>query len=182
MESPRTIAIELGEKWYFTGKPCKHGHIALRQVSNKGCKECSAVAFAKWEANNLSKRAADKRGKRSNDPERFSIIAKRSRAKNPTASKERAKKRYKAKKSEYIANNMRRKALLRNRMPTWADNKAIKAIYKQCAEITSHTGIVHHVDHYYPLRGKTVSGLHVHTNLQILTREQNMSKFNKCPG
>ena len=25
---------------YFTGKPCKHGHVDLRQVSSESCMEC----------------------------------------------------------------------------------------------------------------------------------------------
>lgn len=31
-------------KQYFTGEPCKHGHIAPRFVSTGGCKECLAQA------------------------------------------------------------------------------------------------------------------------------------------
>lgn len=32
-----------GEKWFFTGKPCKHGHISKRQVSNGACATCSSI-------------------------------------------------------------------------------------------------------------------------------------------
>lgn len=35
------------------------------------------------------------------------------------------------------------------------------------------------VDHIIPLRGKNVSGLHIHTNLQIITDLDNSSKGNK---
>lgn len=35
-------AKERGLKRYFTGKPCKHGHIAERLVSNGDCRECAA--------------------------------------------------------------------------------------------------------------------------------------------
>jgi hypothetical protein len=34
------------------------------------------------------------------------------------------------------------------------------------------------IDHVIPLRGKLVSGLHIHTNFQFLTRSQNASKSN----
>ena len=37
----RKQAQDLQLKWYFTGKPCKHGHIADRQTANGRCKECS---------------------------------------------------------------------------------------------------------------------------------------------
>lgn len=37
----RKEAIEKGLKMYFTGKPCKYGHIAERRVGNGLCLECS---------------------------------------------------------------------------------------------------------------------------------------------
>lgn len=39
----RKQALLAGEKWFFTGKPCKHGHIAKRQTSNGACAICSAA-------------------------------------------------------------------------------------------------------------------------------------------
>lgn len=36
----RKDASALGLKWYFTGKPCSHGHISERQTSNGSCREC----------------------------------------------------------------------------------------------------------------------------------------------
>lgn len=36
----RKEAIEKGLRTYFTGKPCKHGHVAERYVSNGVCVEC----------------------------------------------------------------------------------------------------------------------------------------------
>lgn len=33
-------AKRLGHMYYYTGKPCKHGHIALRAARNQSCVEC----------------------------------------------------------------------------------------------------------------------------------------------
>jgi hypothetical protein len=37
----RKEAIAKGRKWYFTGEPCKYGHIKDRLVSNGKCRECN---------------------------------------------------------------------------------------------------------------------------------------------
>jgi hypothetical protein len=54
----------------------------------------------------------------------------------------------------------------------------IAAFYVRAAEMSRASGIPHEVDHIIPLRGRAVSGLHVHTNLQILSRTQNRAKQN----
>lgn len=72
----------------------------------------------------------------------------------------------------------RRAATLRQ-SPAWADQDAIKAIYRQAKELTKATGVMHHVDHELPLKGEFVSGLHVHQNLQVLTARENVIKHNK---
>ena len=42
MQPERQIARALGMNRYFTGKPCKNGHIAERWVSKAKCVQCSA--------------------------------------------------------------------------------------------------------------------------------------------
>ena len=66
-------------------------------------------------------------------------------------------------------------------IPSWLTDeqqKQINDIYKECKEMTMQTGIEHHVDHIIPIHGKSVSGLHVPENLQILTASENCSKKN----
>ncbi len=65
--------------------------------------------------------------------------------------------------------------------PDWRDRLAIKEIYARAAELTAHTGILHEVDHIYPIQSEYGCGLHVHQNLQILNKRQNRSKKNKFP-
>lgn len=177
----RAAAIAAGLKWYFTGKPCKHGHVAQRQVSSKGCSECHKAAYAKWEAANLERRAEEKRARRAASPERFREVQRRSRERNPAADRERSQARYCAKRHEYIAANMARKAALAQRTPPWADHDAINEAYEVAAFLRDRTGIKFVVDHEVPLRGKLVSGLHVQGNLRIITEHDNRAKGNKWP-
>ncbi|MES2634084.1 MAG: HNH endonuclease signature motif containing protein [Pseudomonadota bacterium] len=65
------------------------------------------------------------------------------------------------------------------RTPPWSDLDAMRAIYAEARRLSKATGTAHHVDHIIPLQGKTVSGLHVHTNLQILTGSENSKKRNR---
>lgn len=59
------------------------------------------------------------------------------------------------------------------------NKEEIKAIYKEAKRLTQETGIVHHVDHIVPLKGKDVRGLHVPWNMQILTASENCRKGNR---
>jgi hypothetical protein len=59
--------------------------------------------------------------------------------------------------------------------PKWANLKKIMEIYVNRPE-------GYHVDHIIPLRGKTVSGLHVESNLQYLPALENMKKHNTFKG
>ena len=65
--------------------------------------------------------------------------------------------------------------------PKWANHEEIEKFYKEAADRTAATGIMHHVDHIIPLRGKLATGLHVETNLQVLTASENIRKGNRMP-
>lgn len=72
-----------------------------------------------------------------------------------------------------------RRAALKQAFPKWARGLDFTSIYRLCAAVTELTGIEHQVDHIIPLRGKTVRGLHVPWNLQVLPKTANQSKKNK---
>lgn len=66
--------------------------------------------------------------------------------------------------------------------PKWLTKEhkqQIQEIYIESARLTKETGIRHAVDHLVPLQGRTVCGLHVPWNLQILTFSENSKKSNK---
>lgn len=57
MKSTRSAAKEAGEKHYFTGKPCKHGHVTTRLTSTGGCLECYRILQANRRATDPEYRA-----------------------------------------------------------------------------------------------------------------------------
>lgn len=82
-------------------------------------------------------------------------------------------------KSVRAALAVKRRAAKLKRSPAWADQVAIAEVYAEAQRLTAQTGIVHHVDHFYPLQGKKVSGLHVAGNLRVLPALQNLRKGNQ---
>ena len=91
---------------------------------------------------------------------------------------QKTKEWYSNNKEAQIAYANKKKAKKLKALPCWADKKQIKNIYKQAAIKTKETGIKYHVDHIYPLRSPFLCGLHVETNLQIITAEENLKKRN----
>lgn len=86
---------------------------------------------------------------------------------------------YRAHPEVALARNAKRRAAKLQRTVPWADQKKIKEFYRRAIELSKSTGVPHHVDHVVPLQGKTVSGLHVETNLQVLKATDNQRKKNK---
>ena len=66
--------------------------------------------------------------------------------------------------------------------PAWLtpnQNREIANCYALAKSIEKISGVEMNVDHIIPLRGKTVCGLHVPWNLQILSKADNIRKGNK---
>ena len=66
-------------------------------------------------------------------------------------------------------------------MIRWRYRKEIGAIYEEARRITAETGVLHVVDHIWPLKHPLCCGLHVPWNLQIITGVENDKKGNKLP-
>lgn len=56
-----TQAKESGSKFYYTGIPCKNGHIDLRYTSVRTCRSCKMESIRKWNKENREERTAKAR-------------------------------------------------------------------------------------------------------------------------
>jgi len=83
----------------------------------------------------------------------------------------------------YTSYQMDRKASKLKRTPSWANKDSIKNMYRlaKMLEAMCFTPTKYHVDHYYPLQGKKVSGLHCESNLRVVTAFENQTKINNMP-
>jgi hypothetical protein len=173
------------------------------------CKKCAADNALKYRAANLEKcRAADRAYAAANKEANSARALAWNRA-HPDIAKARRKAwrdsnldvaragerqcfekhrdAYLERKREYARSNRalyahysnKRRATLLNATPLWADLDAIKRIYDECARVTLATGVEHHVDHIIPLQGTNVRGLHVESNLRIISGAENRSKSNR---
>ena len=194
----RQEAIAQGLRHYFTGKPCKHGHISRRSVTTWICQECSRMHKANERRNKAERVRLRARVWYSKNKER--VVSQRKKTETDEdrrKSRERATAYYWANRErrieavkEYSRNNRakvlaqrtKRKARVRQATPSWADLEAIKKIYIKRQNVSDRTGIEHHVDHIVPLLGKNVCGLHVPWNLQVIPAADNIRKSNKWEG
>jgi len=160
----RKEAKKLGLKYYFTGKPCKYGHIAIRLTTNWDCLECNKkykknyyyknkesiisynIAYNKklWEECPQIKRSYDKKYREQNPEKRIKYLRKQKSA-----------------------------------IPQWHETDLVKQLYLKRDQLSKLWNISLHVDHVVPLQGKNVCGLHCWDNLQLLEASLNISKHNK---
>lgn len=85
-------------------------------------------------------------------------------------------------KNKYAFWQRTREASKNNRTPKWLSKEQLNSIkleYELAAWCSSVMGEIYHVDHIVPLQGKTVSGLHVPWNLQVIPAKDNIRKSNK---
>jgi 5-methylcytosine-specific restriction endonuclease McrA len=187
LPTTREEAKKTGSKYYFTGQPCKHGHISPRKTKG-ACVECLRAEWTKAnveraeyfreynksEAGITAKQEYYKRNKEA-------VIARADA--RPLEEKQAYKRRYKERFPEYYAtlNNVRKRRH-RNATPPWvtkAQKQTMRHLYEQATQLTKITGERYVVDHIVPLINPIVCGLHVPWNLRVITQEENLKKSNK---
>ena len=80
------------------------------------------------------------------------------------------------------AGSAKRRGIKLKATPAWLTKEhkeSIKDFYRLSAFLSRTTGTSHNVDHIVPLQGKTVCGLHVPWNMQVITAEENQKKHAK---
>lgn len=188
LPSTRKEAQETGAKRYFTGVACPNGHLAERYTTNGTCCECNAIKKTQWHAQNPDKKLAYDQAWRAQNPEKVAASLRRAYLRDPQKVIARVKEWEQAnpEKSRKLRRTVavRRFAAERLRVPVWLtkeDHCAIAAKYAEAQWMTVRTGIKHHVDHFYPLQGKKVSGLHTPANLRVIPSRENWRKHNALP-
>jgi hypothetical protein len=187
MEYPKTRkeARETGATHYYTGEPCSRGHIALRKTKGV-CVECQKED---WVTDNEKRKlkpkseAAKQAAKKYYKKNKKLVIARA--AARPSSEKAKHRKTHKIANPELyksLTSMYRRRH--REATPKWVtaqDKKAMRQLYVEAQRLTKITGVKYVVDHHYPLLGKEVCGLHVLTNLVVMTQDENLKKSNKFP-
>lgn len=166
-------------RFYFTGKKCKFDHLDIRYTSSKECRTCrlnkNPLLRQKqkdWAIKNKGRISATGKQRYYKNHERELARTRAKWAKNPDVVRARNLDWIRRQPRYWTFAAAKRRAALRQAIPAWADLKAIKEFYAACPP-------GYHVDHIHPLQGKTVCGLHVLENLQYLTAEENLKKFNR---
>lgn len=192
----KPIARARAMRHYFTGKPCRAGHVALRTVKSSRCIAChrEGQALARRQPGAAERRAEYDRERFAANPDYF---REKSRA-YYSENRERVnaqKRGYWAENRDRMAKarktwagqnawrirhlNSKRKKQIRLATPQWADLAEIANVYRDAARLSSETGERYWVDHIVPLKGENVCGLHVHYNLRPLHWLKNIRKKNK---
>jgi 5-methylcytosine-specific restriction endonuclease McrA len=191
----RKQALVLGLKTYFTGAPCKHGHVAPRAAVDRGCRECSRLQGKRRYEKSANSMNAYHKARRLAEPEvvrerdraayqkaKDSRLAKAAsyRASNPGKVKQTAKRWREANRPARAAHQRNRKArLAAGGTHSAADVAQILNLQRnRCAYCRARLNGPYHVDHIIALsRG----GSNDRRNLQVLCIPCNQSKHAADP-
>jgi hypothetical protein len=159
-------AVEMNLARYFTGKPCKHGHISERYMKTRTCIQCSNIEGAIRIIKNKDAQLARQKKWRDANKDRI---------------KESARAWLQNNRHKHVANRKSREAAKIQRTPPWLNDGQkfeIECVYRYCSALREF-GLDYHVDHIVPMRGENVSGLHAPWNLQVIKASENLSKNNR---
>lgn len=193
----RDQARGAGEQKFFTGLPCKYGHIAERYVKTGRCCQCNIEKCKKWKAANGDiKRELDRKYREENR-QALSDYKKHWYLRNKESALVRIntwvranretvrgyKSRYRKRNpDEVVRHAARRRAIQKKAIPIWAgefDELVDREATKLAQLRKNATGCVWHIDHMIPIQAKNACGLHIGINLQVVPDYINYFKNRK---
>lgn len=198
----RKEAIASGAKYYFTGKPCRRGHVSLRYAV-AGCVLCTKINSQRWRVEKADRRKFMDIKWRADNKARIAAKYRRHKAAFPLLSKQQWAERdvekekvrtrkYREDNREYLSEYMK-KWRAENKEKKMASNRnykarrranggthsaedvldIIKSQKRKCAYCRTKLGKIYHVDHIIALVN---GGSNARSNLQILCEPCNLRK------
>lgn len=170
-----------GLKHYYTGTPCKNGHIDMRRQDNGDCLSCRKENFAKWYETNIDKARARARENYYSDIDRRRKQSLDRYHSDPLAALEKNRDWRKRNPEKARAISLKRKTRLRNSGGALAssDIQWLLQIQKcKCANCKKPIRQRYHVDHIMPI---ALGGKNERRNIQLLCPRCNQSKHAKHP-
>jgi 5-methylcytosine-specific restriction endonuclease McrA len=147
-----------GETYYFTGVPCKHGHLGPRFAANRRCAECIRQS-------NLERTKRD-----------YWIGYGDAEYKER---KRQAARTYYHQRKNYRHVETRRRNEKFSKVATEQGNQQLKRLRLEAQIKTIDSGVKHEVDHIIPLVHDKVCGLSVPANCQVITKAENRRKSSR---
>lgn len=163
----RKEALDGAYKRYATGIACVKGHVAERRALTGECLACRSARLVVWRKRNPAKVKQHNATQYKNHTQKIKDHVRKWEKSNPV---------------KILAHTRQQQTKRLMRYPKWLstdDCWMIEQAYELAASRTKMFGFSWHVDHIIPLQGKTVSGLHVPTNLQVIPGVENIRKGNR---
>lgn len=181
----RKEAKEKGLKRYFTGRPCKYGHVTERKIKSSDCIEC-----AKNKDKNHYKKNKDKilnavKNYRTKNKEKIKASRIVYTLKNVDSAKER-KKQWRANNIAHVREKGKIYAHTRNAKKSFSNgvlsyglvDRLLKLQRGKCVCCNQPLGDDYHLDHIMPLH---LGGTNTDNNIQLLRSTCNLQKYTKHP-
>lgn len=132
---------------------------------------------------NMDARKAAMKVWRDSNPERALTLHKNKKRAKPDLYKviqREANKRFRLNNPEKVVEvEQRRRSAKLNAIPGWVDKQDLLRIYEVARAVRDMTKAKYHVDHCVPLQHALVCGLHVPSNLRIVSAADNLTKHSK---
>ena len=148
------------------------------------CMECARARARENYRSNIPRARATKAKNYEKNKERDRAYAVQYRASHKARNAELDREYKIANRARLTANQNARYEVNARATPKWLSliHKAlIQEFYEIARCLKTQTGVKHHVDHIFPLRGKGFCGLNVPWNLRVISASDNVKKHAKIP-